>query len=79
MSRPDGGASIAPVTPPTEPAPEPVLTPRFRFGLGLMALGIGLMFISGKVLPTPLPAGIATGITLAVAGFVVVVVEALRD
>jgi hypothetical protein len=44
-----------------------------------MAFGIGLMFISGKVLPSPLPAGIAAGITLAVAGFVVVVVEALRD
>ena len=68
-----------PVTPPTDPSSEPVLTPRFRLGLGLMALGLGVMFISGKVLPAPLPAGIAGGITLAVAGFVVVVVEALRD
>jgi hypothetical protein len=37
------------------------------------------MFLCGKVLPAPLPAGIAGGITLAIAGFVVVVVEALRD
>ena len=79
LSPSDGSASIPLVTPPTEPASEPVLTPRFRLGLGLMAFGIRLMFISGKVLPSPLPAGIAAGITLAVAGFVVVVVEALRD
>jgi hypothetical protein len=31
------------------------------------------------VLAAPFPAGIAGGITLAIAGFVVVVVEALRD
>jgi hypothetical protein len=44
-----------------------------------MALGLGIMFISGKVLPMPVPAGIAGGITLAITGFVVIVVEALRD
>jgi hypothetical protein len=59
--------------------PEPVLTPRLRLGFGMLAFGIGLMFFSGKVLPNPLPAGIAGGIALAIAGFVVVIVEALRE
>jgi hypothetical protein len=59
--------------------PEPVLTPRLRLGFGILAFGIGLMFLSGKVLPSPLPAGIAGGIALAIAGFVVVIVEALRE
>ena len=63
---------------PEEP-PEPVLTPRLRLGFGMLAFGLGLMFFSGKVLPVPLPAGIAGGIALGIAGFVVVVVEALRD
>lgn len=62
-----------------ERAREPVFTPRLQLGFGLLALGLGLMFLSAKVLPTPLPAGIAGGISLGVAGFVVVVVEALRD
>jgi hypothetical protein len=62
-----------------EPAREPVFTPRLQLGLGLLAGGLGLLFLAAKVLPAPLPAGIATGITLAVAGFVVVVVEALRE
>jgi len=44
-----------------------------------MALGLGFMFISGKVLPWPVPAGIAGGIALAVGGFVLLVLEALRD
>ena len=59
--------------------PDPVLTPRLRLGFGMLAFGIGLMFFSGKVLPHPLPAGIASGIALAIAGFVVVIVEALRE
>ena len=63
----------------SERGPEPVLTPRLRLGLGLVAFGLGLMFLSGKVLPAPVPAGIAGGITLGVVGFVVIVVEALRD
>jgi hypothetical protein len=60
-------------------APEPVLTSRLRLGFGMLAFGIGFMFFSGKVLPSPLPAGIASGIALAIAGFVVVIVEALRE
>jgi hypothetical protein len=44
-----------------------------------MSFGIGLMFLAGKVLPAPVPAAIAGGITLAIVGFVVVVIEALRD
>ena len=45
----------------------------------MLAFGVGLMFFAGKVLPSPVPAGSAGGIGLAIAGFVVVVVEALRD
>jgi len=67
------------VTEPTASPPEPVFTPRLQLGFGLLAFGVGLMFLSGKVLPAPVPAGIAGGISLAVAGFVVVVVEALRE
>ena len=63
----------------TDPRDEPVFTPRLQLGFGLLAFGLGLMFLSGKVLPAPIPAGIAGGITLAFVGFVVVVVEALRD
>jgi hypothetical protein len=61
------------------PNREPVFTPRFRLGFGLLAFGLGLMFFSGKVLTTPLAGGIATGIAVAVAGFILVIVEALRD
>jgi hypothetical protein len=64
---------------PVEPPPEPIFTPRLQLGFGLLAFGLGLMFLSGKVLPSPVPAGIAGGITLGVVGFVVVVVEALRE
>lgn len=58
---------------------DPIFTSRLQTGFGLAALGLGVMFACGKVLPAPLPAGIAGGIALAVAGFVLVVVEALRD
>ena len=64
---------------PPEEAPEPVLTSRLRLGFGLLAFGLGLMFFSGKVLPSPLPAGIAGGITLGIVGLVVVIVDALRE
>jgi hypothetical protein len=60
-------------------AREPVLTRRLRLGFGMLAFGLGLMFFSGKVLPNPLPAGIAGGITLGIAGLVVVIVDALRE
>ena len=62
-----------------DPTPEAVFTPRLRIGFGLLAFGIGLMFFAGKVLPNPVPSGIGTGIAVALAGLVVVVVEALRD
>jgi hypothetical protein len=58
---------------------EPVLSPRFRLGFGMLAFGIGFMFFSGKTLPHPVPAGIAVGITLGIVGLVVVIVEALRE
>jgi len=58
---------------------EPVLTPRLRLGFGMLAFGLGLMFFSGKVLPQPVPAGIASGIMLGIVGLVVVIVEALRE
>ena len=59
--------------------PEPVLTPRLRLGFGMLAFGIGLMFFSGKVLPHPIPAGIAGGISLGIVGLILVIVEALRE
>jgi hypothetical protein len=62
-----------------EPPAEPVLTPRLRLGFGLLAFGIGLMFLAGKVLPQPVPGAIAAGITLGVVGLVVVIVEGLRE
>jgi hypothetical protein len=64
---------------PPEPSSEPVLTPRLRLGFGMLAFGLGLMFFSGKVLPNPLPAGIAGGIALGITGLVVVIVDALRE
>ncbi len=62
-----------------EPGPERVFTPRLQLGCGLLAFGLGLMFLAGKVLPAPVPLLIAGGILLAAAGFVVVLAEALRD
>ncbi len=67
------------MSPNDDTPPEPVFTPRLQLGFGLIALGVGLMFLAGKVLPAPIPAAIAGGITLAFAGFVVVVLEALRE
>ena len=63
----------------SDETPEPVLTRRLRLGFGMLAFGLGLMFLSGKVLPSPLPAGIAGGITLGIIGLVVVIVDALRE
>lgn len=62
-----------------EATPERVFTPRLQLGLGLLAFGLGLMFLAGKVLPAPVAPLIAAGIVLAAAGFVVVLAEALRD
>lgn len=67
------------MTAPIDPSREPTFTPRLQLGFGLLAFGIGLMFFCGKVLAAPVPAGIAGGIALAIAGFVVVVIEAVRD
>ncbi|MGH7319920.1 MAG: hypothetical protein ACRELA_09905 [Candidatus Rokuibacteriota bacterium] len=62
-----------------DPNREPTFTRRLQVGFGLLAFGLGLMFLAGKVLPAPVPAGIASGIILAATGFVLVVVEAVRD
>jgi hypothetical protein len=64
---------------PDEQDSEPVLTPRLRTGFGLLAFGTGLMFLAGKVLPHPVPAAIAGGITIGIVGLVTVIVEALRE
>ena len=58
---------------------EPVLTPRLLTGLGLIALGLGLMFFFGKVLPAPVGAGIAGGIAIAATGLVFTIAESLRE
>ena len=62
----------------SEPA-EPILTPRLRLGLALLAFGLGLMFLGGKVLSRPMPALIAGGIGLALVGLVLVMVDGLRE
>jgi hypothetical protein len=62
-----------------EPPDEPVVTPRLCRGFGLLACGLGVMFLFGKALAGPVSAGIAVGIVLAVSGFVLLIVEALRD
>lgn len=58
---------------------EPIFTRLMRAGFGLLAFGLGLMFFSGKVLPTPLPVGIALGILLGLAGLVLVIYEGIRE
>lgn len=58
---------------------EPVFTRLMRAGFGLLAFGLGLMFFSGKVLPSPFPAGIASGILLGLVGLSLVVYEGIRD
>lgn len=58
---------------------EPVFTRLMRAGFGLLAFGLGLMFFSGKVLPSPFPAGIASGILLGLVGLVLVIYEGIRD
>ena len=58
---------------------EPVLTPRLLIGLGLIALGLGLMFFFGKVLPAPVGSGIAGGIAIAATGLVLTIAESLRE
>jgi hypothetical protein len=65
------------VSPNDDTPREPVFTPRLQLGFGLLAFGVGLMFLAGKVLPLD-PGGHCRRITLAFAGFVVVVLEALR-
>jgi hypothetical protein len=59
--------------------PDPIFTPRLALGVALVAVGLGLLFLSAKVVTVPRPTGIAAGIVCAVAGLVVVMVEALRD
>ena len=61
------------------PPDEPIVTPRLRLGVGLVAVGLGLMFLGGKVLPSPVAGVIAGGILLGVVGLALVVVEGLRE
>lgn len=58
---------------------EPIFTRLMRAGFGLLAFGLGLMFLSGKVLPSPVPAGIATGILLGLVGLVLLIYEGVRE
>jgi hypothetical protein len=59
--------------------PDRLFTPRLRLGVGLVAAGLGLLVVSAKLVSVPRPAGIAGGIGLALAGLVVVMIEALSD
>jgi hypothetical protein len=59
--------------------PDQIFSPRLALGVGLIAIGLGLLFLSAKALAAPWRPGIVAGIIGAVAGLVVVMVEALRD
>jgi hypothetical protein len=58
---------------------EKVFTRGMRAGAGALALGLGVMFLSGKVLSPALAAGIALGIVIALAGLVLIIWEGIRD
>ena len=56
-----------------------VFTRGMKVGIGAMALGLGVMFFSGKVLTPAVAGGIALGISVALAGLILVIWEGIRD
>ena len=58
---------------------EKVFTRGMKAGFGALALGLGVMFFSGKVLTPALAGGIALGIFIALVGLVLVIWEGIRD
>lgn len=58
---------------------EKVFTRGMKAGFGALALGLGVMFLSGKVLTPASAGGIALGIFIALVGFVLVIWEGIRD
>ncbi len=50
-----------------------------KAGFGALALGLGVMFFSGKVLTPASAGGIALGIFIALVGLVLVIWEGIRD
>ena len=58
---------------------EKVFTRGMKAGFGALALGVGVMFVSGKVLSPALAAGIALGIVIGLAGLVLIIWEGIRD
>ncbi len=58
---------------------EKVFTRGMKAGFGALALGLGVMFFSGKVLTPALAGGIALGIVIALVGLVLVIWEGIRD
>ena len=58
---------------------EKVFTRGMKAGFGALALGLGVMFFSGKVLTPALAGGIALGIFIALVGLALVIWEGIRD
>jgi hypothetical protein len=50
-----------------------------KVGIGALALGLGVMFFSGKVLSPALAGGIALGIFVALLGLILIIWEGIRD
>ena len=56
-----------------------VFTRGMKVGCGALALGLGVMFFSGKDLSPALAGGIALGIFVALLGLILIVWEGIRD
>jgi hypothetical protein len=56
-----------------------VFTRGMKVGFGALALGLGVMFFSGKVLSPALAGGIALGIFVALLGLILIIWEGIRD
>lgn len=58
---------------------EKVFTRGMKLGSGALALGLGIMFLSGKVVAPASAGGIAFGIFVALVGLILVIWEGIRD
>lgn len=58
---------------------EKVFTRGMKLGFGALGLGLGIMFLSGKVLVPARSGGIALGIFVALVGLILVIWEGIRE